>query len=165
MSQSRRVLMISKCCAGTLTDAETLLTSAENDFRKGKVANMMKTVDGRALLEQLLAKLAVEMAPAISRAGAILAQMGSRVPREAASLCCALARTEIQAAPFAGLKCEGLRSTEVELAHMLDQSAMHMEVPLDCQLEALSAQQQALSARCPVSDVFDISKIFADDVD
>jgi hypothetical protein len=69
----------SRCNAGTRVNAQTLLSSVESDHRKGKICNMVKTQEGRALLQRLADTLTRKMAPVIKAANRILKKSGPRV--------------------------------------------------------------------------------------
>jgi hypothetical protein len=48
-------------------DAATLFANTENDFKRGKVSNMIQTHRGRAILHGIIAKLCTDFADVISR--------------------------------------------------------------------------------------------------
>lgn len=69
----------SRCNAGTRVNAQTLLSSVESDHRKGKICNMVKTQEGRALLQGLVDTLTRKMASVITAANRIHKKSGPRV--------------------------------------------------------------------------------------
>lgn len=62
--------------AGTRVDAETLQASVDADFKRGRIAYMMKQAPGRALVESLLHKFAAAAAPIMKVADKILEERG-----------------------------------------------------------------------------------------
>lgn len=124
--------LMMRCFAGTRVDAQTLLTSVENDFCKGKVANMMQTPEGRALLEQLFGKLATDLGPAIMDAEAILGQRGCRVQDETTVVDCPSTRVQFQGFTDEKLM-RGARSEESDVSRMADAPVLLAGHPLEIQ--------------------------------
>jgi hypothetical protein len=101
-------------------DAQTLLESVENDFRKGKVANMMKTQEGRALLQRPFDKLRAQMAPVITRADAILKESGPWVLNDTTPLKNAGIAPAFQITPPLETQLGGSELEEFDIAKIFD---------------------------------------------